>query len=409
MTTPGTDPIATIEPRPRGRRARRSFGAVVRVLVLWTLGWWAALGLVIHTWVPGGWTGVAAVAVISLVVPLIFFRRAMAGSLYPGVLVRLLVFRPFWYFQLLVPLLGAAGLTGSLVGLAFGASAAGGRYGVAASASLLSILAAAGWVGSRMLVTRRIQAVFPDLPGDLEGLRIAQVSDLHVGPHTSRRHLARVLRAIHAGRPDLVAFTGDQVDDYARDTEAFARAFGSLTAPLGVVAVAGNHDIYAGWSAVRRGLEGMGQRVLVNEAVELRRSGAALWLVGTGDPAGRGFRRGTGAEAAPDVEAALADVPQGAFVMALAHNPVLWPELADRSVALTLSGHTHHGQLSVPRLSWSLASVFLEHAMGAHRRGGSLLYINPGTNYWGLPFRLGALPEVTLIELQRGEGPELRT
>ena len=92
----------------------------------------------------------------------------------------------------------------------------------------------------------------------------------------------------------------------------------------------------------------------------------------------------------------------------LAHNPVLWPALAGHGVRLTLSGHTHHGQLSVPRLDWSLASVFLEHAMGSHRTGDSLLYINPGTNYWGLPFRLGALPEVTVLTLRRGEGPVLR-
>jgi predicted MPP superfamily phosphohydrolase len=103
------------------------------------------------------------------------------------------------------------------------------------------------------------------------------------------------------------------------------------------------------------------------------------------------------------VEATLAGIPPGAVVVALAHNPILWPALAERGVALTLSGHTHHGQLSVPHLSWSLASVFLEHAMGGYQASGSLLYINPGTNYWGLPFRIGALPEVTVIELRRGE------
>ena len=91
-------------------------------------------------------------------------------------------------------------------------------------------------------------------------------------------------------------------------------------------------------------------------------------------------------------------MPRGAFTIALAHNPALWPALADRGVALTLSGHTHYGQVAVPRLKWSLASVFLDLAMGAYQRGRSLLYINPGTNYWGLPLRLGALPEVTVVD-----------
>jgi hypothetical protein len=88
-------------------------------------------------------------------------------------------------------------------------------------------------------------------------------------------------------------------------------------------------------------------------------------------------------------------------VIALAHNPALWPALAKRGVALTLSGHTHWGQFALPSLGWSLASPFLTHAMGAYREEGSLLYINPGTGYWGIPFRIGALPEVTLVRLRR--------
>ena len=95
-------------------------------------------------------------------------------------------------------------------------------------------------------------------------------------------------------------------------------------------------------------------------------------------------------------------------MIALAHNPSLWPELARRGVALTLSGHTHWGQFAIPFLGWSLASPFLEFAMGVHREGKSLLYIHPGTNFWGIPFRLGTPPEVALITLQRGPSPTMR-
>jgi predicted MPP superfamily phosphohydrolase len=66
-----------------------------------------------------------------------------------------------------------------------------------------------------------------------------------------------------------------------------------------------------------------------------------------------------------------------------------------------LSGHTHHGQLAIPALRWSLASVFLEYAMGTYERNGALLHVSPGANYWGIPFRIGALPEVTVITLAR--------
>jgi len=139
--------------------------------------------------------------------------------------------------------------------------------------------------------------------------------------------------------------------------------------------------------------------VLVNELALLQRDDATIALVGTGDPAGgaRGNSR-----AAPNVELALAEAPGNATVIAFAHNPALWPSLAARGVALTLSGHTHWGQFALPRLGWSLASPFLEHAMGAHMEDEALLYINPGTGYWGIPFRLGASPEITLVTLHGG-------
>src|SRR5690606_38337287 len=163
-----------------------------------------------------------------------------------------------------------------------------------------------------------------------------------------------------------------------------------------------NHDVYAGWAEVRRGMEEVGWRVLVNEAVPLERNGSRLWLAGTGDPAGRGGPGGADPTVVPDVARALASVPAGAFTVALAHNPALWPELAARGVDLTLSGHTHYGQMAIPGLEWSLASVFLEHAMGTYRHGDSVLYINPGTNFWGIPFRIGTPPEVTVVTLHRG-------
>jgi hypothetical protein len=194
--------------------------------------------------------------------------------------------------------------------------------------------------------------------------------------------------------------TGDLIDDRAEDVAAYARALGTLQAPLGLYMIPGNHDVYAGWDDVERSLrEAKLGTVLVNDVHLLHRGEATIALVGTGDPAGG--TRGT-SSAAPDVERALAHVPPDATVIAFAHNPALWPALASRGVALTLSGHTHWGQFALPTLGWSLASPFLEHAMGAHTDRDSLLYISPGTGYWGIPFRLGASPEVTLVTLRRG-------
>ncbi|MQA89796.1 MAG: metallophosphoesterase [Gemmatimonas sp.] len=349
---------------------------------------------------PGGWRAIPALALVVLL-PLWALLRGFGGNAYPSAATRVWLLRPFWYAQLFLPLLAAGGLLGLIGGLPFGSAMEAGRWAVAAVAGVLVIGALWGYAGTRRLVVSSLDVSFADLPQGLDGIRIVQLSDLHVGPHTSRHHLARIAAAVRAAEPDLIAITGDQVDDFARDVEPLGKALGELSAPLGVIAIAGNHDVYAGWSAVRRGMEKLGWTVLVNDALPLELNGARFWVAGTGDPAGHGGPTGADPSVVPDVARTLASVPAGAFTLALAHNPSLWPALAARGVAVTLSGHTHHGQLAIPRLGWSMASPFLELAMGVHRRGDSVLYINPGTNFWGIPFRIGALPEVTVVTLHR--------
>lgn len=387
---------------PRARRSRRRGAGLVRFLVIatsWLATCWLVIGGLLAPVTPGGgWTILAAMLLTTA--PLAVFLLSRSSRRYPGAAFRLFVMRPFWYVQLLLPLLAAGGIIGVLGGALVGSPGGGGRVALAIVGALFATGALAGLVGSRRLVVKRLSAVHPDLPSDLDGLRLVQLSDLHVGPHTSRRHLARVARAVAWERPDLIAVTGDLVDDHAPDVDHYAAALGNLSAPLGVYAIPGNHDVYAGWPEVRSRLARLPLTVLVNESRTVPVRGAALTIVGTGDPAGRG---NVASGAAPDLDAALRDVPAGSFVVALAHNPALWPALAERRVPITLSGHTHWGQFALPRLGWSLASPFLEHAMGAHEREGSLLYIQPGTNYWGIPFRLGTPPEVTVVTLRRGD------
>jgi predicted MPP superfamily phosphohydrolase len=300
---------------------------------------------------------------------------------------------------------------GFIVGLPFGAGADVGRLVVLYGAPVLVALGIWGYFGSKRLVVKRLDAHLPSLPAALDGLRIVQLSDLHVGPHTSPSHLRRVAEATRKAAPHVIAYTGDQVDDYPRDTEVFAKYFGDLKAPLGVFAIAGNHDVYAGWPAVKRGLQAMGATVLVNSAARLTHNGASFFIAGTGDPAGWQMARfmPNGESGAPDIDQTLAGIPANAFYMVLAHNPALFGPLAARGAPLTLSGHTHYGQFAVPALNWSLASVFLRFAMGSHVVNRSLLYINPGTNYWGIPFRIGTPPEVTVLTLRVGTAPSIGT
>jgi predicted MPP superfamily phosphohydrolase len=392
--------MSTPEPasvQPAARR-RRSPAVILARVVAYFVAAWTTIAVLAAGLFPGAlWMTLAVAAYFIL--PLIVFLRWRGWPFYPSAAFRLLIVRPFLYANLMLPLVAGAGLIGALGGALFGHALVAGRAFAVVVLVATAIFLVIGYIGSRSLVVRHVDAFVPELPPSFDGLKIGQLSDLHVGPHTSRRFIDQVVRATHALAPDLIAITGDLIDDRAEDVAVYAELLGSLAAPLGVFMIPGNHDVYAGWDdveeALRRAQLGT---VLVNEAHIIRRGGDAIVLVGTGDPAGG--RRGT-SRAAPDIDRALAGVPEDATVVAFAHNPSLWPSLAKRGVALTLSGHTHWGQFALPMLGWSLASPFLSHAMGAHTSEDAVLYISPGTGYWGIPFRIGARPEVTLVTLRR--------
>ena len=357
---------------------------------------------------------VATLAAAYTTAPLVaFLARRGSWRRYPTAAFRLFVVRPALYAQLLLPIVALVALAGMLVGAAFGRAVAIGRWSALVALVVGALILFAGWIGSRRLVVREVEARVPGLPAAFDGLRVVQLSDLHVGPQTSRRFLARAARAAATLRPDLIVLTGDLVDDRAEDVTGFAAWVGELqgiAAPqLGTVLIPGNHDVYAGWAAVAQGLRRLTTaRVLVNDVHVIRRGGASLALLGTGDPAAGGAggaRRvvespGGAESAAVDLGRAFARVPAGVPVVAFAHNPALWPALVERGAALTLSGHTHWGQFALPRRGWSLASPFLEHAMGGYQQGDALLYVHPGTGFWGVPFRIGAYPEVAAVTLR---------
>jgi uncharacterized protein len=387
--------------------SQRSFRVPGRVFVRLALYYalcWTVIAVLGYGIFPRALVATIALALYTTV-PLFAFLRGGGWTFYPSAAFRLFVIRPVLYAQVMLPLVAGSGIVGLLIGAAVGQPLSTARWLALVVAAALMLVVVAGYVGSRRLVVHELEASLPNLPSEFDGVRIAQISDLHVGPHTSRRYLRRVVTAIESLQPDLIAITGDQIDDRAEDVAHYAASLAGLRAPLGVFLIVGNHDVYAGWNDVERELAArVPATVLINESRALRRGGATLYLAATGDPAGIQTHA---ARVAPDIDRTLSSVPHGAPVIVLAHNPALWPALASRGVGLTLSGHTHWGQLSFPRLGWSLASPFLEQSMGAYQRDDSLLYITPGTGYWGLPFRIGAPAEVTHVTLRRGAS-ELR-
>ena len=375
---------------------------------------WTVVGALLAPELDGGWTTILGAALLVTVLPVASLVVTRLRGLYPGRFFRLTVFRFLWYahFLLLFAMLSGvagmvAGALGALAGLGVDSIGDWGRIAMALTAAVYSVGMLAGYWGSRQLVVTELDVTHPALPAALDGLRVVQLSDVHVGPHTRTRVLAAIAHQAHAATPDLIAVTGDLIDDFDEDVEHYAAAFGALAAPLGVWVIPGNHDIYANWPKVRARLARLPQRVLVNEHVVVAHGGSHFAIAGTGDPAAG--RRVGSPLGGPDIPATLAGIPEGMFTLVLAHNPALWPPLAERGAHLTLSGHTHWGQLAIPGLNWCLASPFLEHALGWHVRGESLLYIHPGTNYWGVPFRLGTPPEVAVLTLRCGAGaPVLR-
>ena len=248
------------------------------------------------------------------------------------------------------------------------------------------------WHEPRTERVRERDLALPHWPAGLDGLRIALVSDLHAGaPHVREERLERLVAAVAASAPDLVLLLGDFVDPKVRGgapiaPEAVADRLGRLEARLGVFAVLGNHDWLHDGARVAAALRKAGIRVLENEAV----AAGPVWIAGLAD-----LRMRT-----PDIAAALEPVPPGAPVVLLSHDPDLFPQVPDR-VALTVSGHTHGGQVAVPVLRRpAIPSRFGErYARGHVQEGGRHLYVTAGFGTSGWPVRLLAPPEVAVLRL----------
>lgn len=238
-------------------------------------------------------------------------------------------------------------------------------------------------------------------PLKLDGLRIAVIADLHTGaPHVSLSKVERVVARVNRERPDLIALLGDYVDRRVTGATtvpitAVASALGRLEAPLGAVAVLGNHDWTEGGREMATALREAGVPVLENDAMAV---GRGLWVAGLADA---GVRR-------PDLEAALAPPPSDSPVLLLSHNPDIFPEVP-KHVALTLSGHTHGAQVDLPvvRDRVTPSRFGARYAGGVFEEGGRLLFVSRGVGTSSLPVRFLAPPEVTMLEL-RAESLPLR-
>lgn len=254
--------------------------------------------------------------------------------------------------------------------------------GAAAALSLV------GLIQARCPQIRNVTIPIDDLPPSLDGYRIVQWSDVHVGPTIQRRFLTSLVERTNALEADAIAITGDLVDGYLDDLRQHVRPLAALRARDGVFYVTGNHEYYWRASEWVKELQRLGLTFLKNEHRVVREG---LVIAGVTDPVGRYTHK-------QNPSAALASAPCGAIKVLLSHRPQTAKIAAKLGAHLQLSGHTHGGQF----FPFNLFIRFFQPVVaGLHRVDGLWLYVNRGTGYWGPPSRLGVGGEITVIELKR--------
>ena len=238
----------------------------------------------------------------------------------------------------------------------------------------------------------RVDVRLAPLPPALEGFRIVQISDIHVGPTIKRGYLDAIVDRVNALEPDAVAITGDLVDGTVADLAEHVAPLARLRARHGSYFVTGNHEYYSGVHGWVTELRRLGITVLHNEHVVIDHAGAQLVLAGVTDVGGHHFDPAHRSDPA----AAVRGAPQDAVKVLLAHQPRSAAAAAQAGFDLQLSGHTHGGQF----FPWSLFVPLQQpFTAGLHQLGRMWVYVSRGTGYWGPPKRIGAPSEISEIRL----------
>jgi hypothetical protein len=254
----------------------------------------------------------------------------------------------------------------------------------------------AGIAGVRSAIRRpsvvRVEVELARWPSELDGFRIVQLSDLHIGPTLDRRFAGWLVGRVNELAPDLIVITGDLVDGPVAKLADEVAPLASLRARHGVFFVTGNHEYYSGVDAWLDEVRRLGIRVLRNERVRLGAGAASFDLAGVDDYRAYLFGRGHG----EDVPRALEGRDPQHPIVLLAHDPSTFRAASKLGIDLQLSGHTHGGQI------WPFVyfvRLFVPYVAGWYRENGAQLYVSRGTGFWGPPLRLFAPAEISEIVL----------
>ncbi len=260
---------------------------------------------------------------------------------------------------------------------------------------------------------RRVTVKLPNLPKSFDGLRIAQLSDIHSGSFFNKTAVKGGIDMLLREKPDVVFFTGDLVNNVASEVKDYIPIFEKVKAPLGVFSTLGNHDYgeYVNWpsaQAKQQNLENLKYAhtllkwdLLMNEHRALKQGGDQLAIIGIENWSGKPNFPKYGRLAQ-----AYQGTDEAAVKLLLSHDPSHWkaqvrPEFPD--IDLMFAGHTHGMQFGVeiPGFKWSPVQYVYEQWAGLYQEAGRYLYVNRGYGYLGFPGRIGMLPEITILELKK--------
>jgi predicted MPP superfamily phosphohydrolase len=263
---------------------------------------------------------------------------------------------------------------------------------------LLALLAFWGFfIEPSRLIVREETIAIDNWPRELDGLRIAVLSDIHAGGSFIKdKKLHTIVDRTNALHPDLIVILGDYMSGNSWtsqriEPEVFGAVLKNFSAPLGTYSVLGNHDWWYSGAKVRAGLEQNGIKVLDNEVLQLEARGVPLWLVGLAD-LWEGQQR---------IEPTIAKVPEGQTMIALTHNPDIFPNLPER-VPLLLAGHTHGGQVRFPLIGSVVQTTKYGHRYerGHVFENNHHLFVTTGIGTSIMPVRFGVTPEIVLLTLR---------
>lgn len=252
------------------------------------------------------------------------------------------------------------------------------------------------WKGLQSVTVKQLSITLNHLPQSLDGLRIVQITDLHIGALINGNWLRRIVNKVNILQPDLIVITGDLVDGSVEELRHHVAPIADLRAQHGTYFITGNHEYYSGVEQWCAHIDTLGVRILRNERVSITAgsNNESLDLAGVDDWASHHFQ-GEG----PNLAKALADRDPNKVLILLAHQPAAVHEAAMHGVDLQLSGHTHGGQI------WPFTYlVYLQqpYSKGLYRYNDTKtqIYVSPGTGFWGPPMRLGTSAEITHITLR---------